>query len=276
MSTEEVNEEIHDDVHEEHYDEEPKSREEILEEKARQQGWKPFEEWDGDPDDWVTPETFVVRGEMIDKIKHQNKTIKELNTIVDELKKHHQKVSEREYEKAYEQLKNQKKEALADEDYDRVLDIDEKLAETRAYQKNEGKDQGQQATVNPDFEEWRQQPENKWYDNNPVLAAAADRLAEQYVANQQYNGHQPDFEETVNYVTKELKKEFPDKIGGKKKQTTTTVNETTYNNTGGKSKKASVSKLSDEQKKIGQKFVKQGIVKNLNEYAQQLADIGDI
>lgn len=254
--------------------EEPGSSEEVIEQKARSQGWKPFEEWDGDPNEWVGPEAFVVRGELFDKIKNQSKTIKELHTVVDELKRHHQKVSEKEYQKALNYLQNQKKQAMENEDYDKVVQIDDKMAEVRDYQKQEAQQAEQnQNQSNPQFEEWLEKPENQWYKNNSVLRAAADRLAEEYVANQNQNAT---FDEVVSHVEKQLKQEFPDKFGTKKKQQPSTVNEPNFNNTGTSSKKAKVSKLSEDQKAIGNKFVKQGIFKNLTEYAQELSDIGEI
>lgn len=255
--------------------EEPQSREEVMEQKARQQGWKPFEEWDGDPEEWVNPETFLVRGELYDKIKKQNKTINELNTVVDELKRHHQKVSEEEYKKAYEQLKDQKKKAMEREDFDQVLEIDEKLAETRAQEKAEPSESNQAQSSNPEFEEWRQKPENQWYDNNPVMRAAADRLAEEYVQRQNPNAN---FQELADYVTEQLKQEFPEKFKKQSNGANATVNEPTYNTSGNasNSKKPSANKLSPDQKQIGQKFVRQGVFKNLTEYAKELQDIGEL
>jgi uncharacterized protein involved in exopolysaccharide biosynthesis len=41
------------------------SEERNFEQEARQDGWRPQEEWNGDPEKWVDAETFVERGEKI-------------------------------------------------------------------------------------------------------------------------------------------------------------------------------------------------------------------
>src|SRR5690554_228223 len=53
-----------------------------LEEKARQQGWRPFEEWDGDPDDWVGAETFVVRGQLFDQQRQMKRQLREAQEVI--------------------------------------------------------------------------------------------------------------------------------------------------------------------------------------------------
>ena len=43
---------------------------------AREKGWRPKDEWEGDPDDWRPAKQFLEWGEMRSTIKNQNTQIK--------------------------------------------------------------------------------------------------------------------------------------------------------------------------------------------------------
>jgi len=241
-----------------------------IEDRARKQGWRPIDEWDGDPEDWVGPEAFVVRGELFNKIKNQSKTINELNTVVQDLKQHHEKTSEREYERALNYLKAQKKEALEDGEHDRVMEIDDKISETQKDWDKQKQEAAAKPTVNPDFEQWVEDPKNKWYVENKVLRAAADRLAEEY-ASQKPNAT---FEEVVQHVETELKDDIPT---GRKPKPQTRVNEPSYSGQrGSQGGKSLVGKLNEEQLAVGKRFVRRKVFNNLNDYAKELQKNGDI
>src|SRR3990172_4739307 len=55
---------------------------------ARAQGWKPKEEFTGDPALWVDAKEFVGRAPLFDKIKTQSKDLKEIRKTVDAMAKH--------------------------------------------------------------------------------------------------------------------------------------------------------------------------------------------
>lgn len=244
------------------------------ERRARQQGWKPYEEWDGDPDEWVGAEAFVVRGELFNKLKKQSKTINELNQVVQDLSEHHKKVKENEFKKAIDYLKRQKKEALEDEDYDKAVEIDDQISETRQdWEKNQQKQT--QETVNPEFDEWRAKPENQWYENSRVMRAAADQIAVEYAQS----NPKANFQEVVSHVEQEMKKEFPEKFKTGQKKPHSGVNEPSYTgsgSTGKKSKKALVKLMNEEQTKIAKRLSGQKTGLTIEDYAQQLRDLGEI
>lgn len=247
------------------------AREARLEERARQQGWKPFEEWDGDPDEWVGPETFIVRGEFFDKQRNLQKQLKEQQEVIRQQAEMARKLAEKESEDKVKELRSQKALAYENEDWDKVVEIDEQIKSAQ----DEAKQVSEQAVepqgnTNPEFEEWVNRPENSWYKNNKALRAAADAMAVEYARN----NPQADFQEVADVVTKQMAEEFPDKFNKRPKNTR--VNEPSMNGNSAARKKASVNKLTEQQKKIGQKFVRQGAVKNLQEYAEQLAAIGEI
>jgi hypothetical protein len=59
-----------------------------IEQRAAEQGWRPQDEWDGEPDDWRTAREFLDRGEFFKKIDEQNRTIKELRKTQTDFAKH--------------------------------------------------------------------------------------------------------------------------------------------------------------------------------------------
>lgn len=62
-----------------------------VENTAREQGWKPLEEFDGDKSKWVSAETFVAKGELIYKIESLGKKLKDADKAIKMLTEHHQK-----------------------------------------------------------------------------------------------------------------------------------------------------------------------------------------
>jgi hypothetical protein len=121
-----------------------------VEQEALALGWVPQDQFRGDPARWVDAESFVTRGKEIMPILRKNNeklvgTVEslsqELGTIKQQLadaaesmaefKAYHDETAKRAYEQAVRDLKAQKKEALAEGDHDRVIEIDEGLADLR-------------------------------------------------------------------------------------------------------------------------------------------------
>jgi len=67
------------------------------EDQAREQGWRPKEEYEGDPEKWRPAKEFVERGELFGKIDHMGKELKETRKALKMLQEHHSKVKETEY-----------------------------------------------------------------------------------------------------------------------------------------------------------------------------------
>ena len=75
------------------------------EDQAREQGWKPKEEFEGDPEKWRPAKEFVERGELFNKIDSMGKELKETRKALKMLQEHHAKVKEIEFKRAVEELK---------------------------------------------------------------------------------------------------------------------------------------------------------------------------
>ena len=82
------------------------------EQQAREQGWRPKEEYEGDPEKWRPAKEFVERGELFGKIDHMGKELKETRKALKMLQEHHSKVKETEYNNALKELKALQKKHL--------------------------------------------------------------------------------------------------------------------------------------------------------------------
>lgn len=214
-----------------------------IEERAAAQGWRPKDEWDGDPDEWVSAREFVRAGELFKKIDDQNRTIKEFKKTIDELAKHHSKVAQAEYDRALKDLKAQKKEALEIGDADAVIEADERIAVIREAQKTPPIQTPEVPTLNPVFEAWLGR--NGWYRNQPAMKAYADRLGVEL-------GGTMSPTDILSHIEKEVKKEFAHKFNNPKRDEPSAVEGST--NKGGKGKNSY--SLTDEERRVMQRFVK--------------------
>lgn len=260
-----------------------------FEQKAYDGGWRPEETWvaDGkDADDWVTAKEFNRVGEMMERIKSQtsqlrgqDKKISKLEGTLEELSQHHKDVQKVEYKKAMEDLKSMKKEALASYDHDQVVEIDEQISELRDVDPNKKPVQEtysapESGDMHPEVEAWIDS--NSWYTEDVMLRGAAEALADSLVKET------PSYKDTpgklLKKVTETLEKEFPTKFGKTASTPRQTVSEPGEGSTRSsvRPKKYTSRQLNDEQIKVGKRFVSTGAIKDLNEYAQQLAEIGGL
>jgi len=219
------------------------------EEKALEQGWVPQDEWDGDPDQWRPAKEFLDRGELFKKIEDQNRTIKEFKRALDDLKGHHAKTRETEYARALAALKEQKIAALEDGDAAKVIKLDDQIDLVREEQAQLKQiEQPKEAEIDPVFSSWVDK--NKWYSNDEPMKAYADALGRSLA----YKGLKP--EAVLAEVEKQVKQEFPHKFRNPNKDKPGAVE--------GSSNKGRVSdadiSLSDEERRVMQRFVRQGVM----------------
>lgn len=246
-------------------------------EKAQAGGWKPLEEWEGNPEDWIDAKTFNKNGEYIEHIKSLsadykkaqkriNKLEKEFSTLAD----HHSKVAQLEREKAIKELKAAKKEALSNLDADKVMEIDDKIEELRESSLQEPKAAEVREDIDYQVEVWKKA--NTWYNDDKVLKAAANGLIQELLQEDPSRAEDP--ADVLEEVTKTLKLEFPNKFGSARTRSTSATIEPDNN---GKTKATSYSRrLTEEQRGFANKFIKMGAVSSLEDYAKQLYDIGEL
>ncbi len=180
-----------------------------VEQKALELGWRPKEEFSGNEEDFIDAKEFVARQPFFEKISHQNKQIKELHKSLEAFKQHYTMVEKSAYERALQDLKASRRQALTDGDGDRFDAIDTEIK--RVEKQVEILEDVRQAPVAetpdqlpPAFASWVSQ--NRWYETTKYMRDFADDFGKSLHAR----GMAPD--EVLKEVTAAVKKEFPHKF----------------------------------------------------------------
>ena len=265
--------EVVDEETEEVEEEESESEMSDSERAARDSGWKPKDEWDGDPEEWVSAGEFNRRGELLRKIHNQNRQLTQLDDVVTTLAKQQKQIFEAGYAKAERELKNQLREANKEGDDATAEAVEERIEALKKQREADLKAveikvaPQQQATVAPEFEGWVQR--NQWFIKNPALRAYAENVGLQHAEK---NPGKPNAE-IYQYVTDEVKKRFPEEFGmttvAKKKVGSPVLS----GGNSGPSQTVRIA-LTQEEKAVGRALVDKGIYKNMNEYATDLKKFG--
>lgn len=257
------------------------------EEKALDKGWRPQSDFEGEPETWVDAGEFLRRGELMDRISDQTKQLRsasdkinKLEASMDYLTEHNKKIAEREYDKAYNDLKQQKADAMGMGENLKVVEIDEKIADLKEARKeldsdtvvkepNRTQDNNQQ--LSPEMIQWKN--DNTWYDDNPALAGAADRIALDYL--NLYPDKEGNFQAVLTHVSNKIREEFPEKFN---RSRPSAVNDVTSNRSYNKPRgraKYTFNDLDEVQKEIGKRLVDKGDM-TMEKYIQDLADLGEL
>jgi regulator of replication initiation timing len=202
-----------------------------IEQQAMDQGWNP-EGVEGKRN--ISAEEFVERSSLFDRIHKLEKQTKSNDKVIDALKKYNETISEKAYDRAIQDLKQQKFQALEDGDNARVLELDDQIEKTRAEKPQEIKPETTEAYST---DEWNTGYEgfadkNVWYGRRADMTKAADRIGLQH---KQSN---PDVspEELFTYVQGEIKSQYknffeepskPTKVGTGGRRTAATANKKT-------------------------------------------------
>lgn len=230
-----------------------------IEQKAREQGWTPKEEFEANPENagkkWRDAEEFVDRGELFAKIDELSRKNKQTQKTLEQLSDHHKRVKEAEYQRALATLKAQKKEALEDGDADALIEIDDRIAEVKAAQRVEQKTQ---AELPEELEQWISK--NPWYETDKDMAEDADSIGIGYKAKH------PSLSSTevLQYVEKQIKKLYPEKFTNPNRPKAGVESPSNR----GTSKSSSV-QLTEDQERVARNFERQGIMTR-KEYIEQL------
>lgn len=229
------------------------------EQEARDQGWKPKEEYEGDPSKWRPAKEFVERGELFGKIDSLGKELKETRKALKMLQDHHSKVKETEFNRAVNELKGLQKKHLEEGNSDEYIKTTELLTDLKAEQKaREVMSQQAQPAVDPRFTAWQER--NAWYGKDTEMRQFADTLGLGYA--QANPGLDPD--EVLEYVTNQVKKTFKDRFENPNRTKPSAVE----GSSNAQPKKDDV-QLTDDERRVMNTFVRQGIMTK-EEYIAQV------
>lgn len=200
-----------------------------IEAEARQQGWKPLEEFEesgGNPAHWRDANEFLEFGQRMNPILRKNneelkKQIQEIKGQFDQYKNTASEIIrmqkeqvKKEYDGQINFLKSQIKAARGAGDYDTAAEFEEQLDNLKEnapdFPSDKPQQQAQPTLFAPEeYQAWAQ--ENPWAEKDRGLNAAATGLAIQF-GNQGIRGM-----ELLRAVEKEIKEQFPEKFATRKR-----------------------------------------------------------
>jgi len=176
--------------------------------KAEKMGWTPKDQFKGDPAKWRPADEFVERGENMLPLlraqsKRQEREIAELKASMRELGEYHSKTAQREHERALQQLRQERADAIAKGDGVAFDKVDAQIADLRT--KVETQQKPQQQSEDPDFKDWLSR--NRWGED-PKLQKIGAAIAETMVED----GESARGMALLDLVTAEMKRRYPEKF----------------------------------------------------------------
>ncbi len=233
-----------------------------IEQKALDRGWRPKEEWTGDPEQWRSAKEFMDRGELLDKISSQSRELKQITAIVSQLSEQNRQVYKAGYQKALNELRGFKAKAVTDQDGAAVVKIDDAIDATKeAIRKIDDAPSPTQAVQETDaFIRFKEN--NSWYNESEAMRHWAHGMGLTF-ANR---NPQVSEEKVYEFIEKEYRKEFPHKVRGQR-ELPSSPEGGSRRSEGGKgapSGKAAFDKLlagmPEDQARVAKDMVRRGIV----------------
>ena len=195
--------------------------------QARLQGWRPQEEWTGDPDDWKSAEQFVKDGHEINALLKKNvsrlvndtsqlkQQLSERDELITRLLKNHENDKKEAVEDAIKQLKKEHRHALKEDDDLTASEIEDEIEKKQKVldDLNSQKDEpvAKKDAPPPEFLDWVD--ENKWYTEDPLMAADADALGKQLIDSGRFQS----YDAVLKAVTRKMKRMYPEAFEDKGK-----------------------------------------------------------
>lgn len=243
------------------------------EETARSQGWKPKEEYAGDPALWVDAKEFLGRAPLFEKIKGQTKAVKDLQRTVDAMAKNFTKIVDATANAKIAELKAAKREAIESGDAARVEVIEKAIDEQKAVKA----DAPTAPAVAPAVKEWVDR--NGWYTTDQEMHDFALAYNDSYLKR-----HPEDIEGSLEATEKATKRAFPEKFPGARKGSAAPAVEGATAPTKA-AQKYSVTRLTNDQKLAHDQYIKAGTFDELAKaakmtpsefYVRQMDEIGEL
>lgn len=238
--------------------------------EARLLGWKPLDEFSGDPARWRPANEFLEKGKQIngflrkdlDKIRNElrrrDAQIAELQTSIMQFAEYHKETEARALERARKELNAARKEAIRAQDGERVVEIEERLEnlDEAAAQMRVTPPVIAQRPTGPDpiFKQWVDA--NPWYSNDRVLRALTHDYAEEIKqTNPQLVGL-----EFLEQVKMRVKEEHPEFFQNPSKTRPAAVSTSSTASGSRSNRKRTYADLPPEARDVCDKFVRKGFV----------------
>jgi hypothetical protein len=193
-----------------------------IEKEARKQGWKPEEEWKGNPParGFVTAKEFLTaaenslplatkqlheREEELDEVKNELRKLKAQTARFADMTNKKMAADRDRIQGLIQEQKKLRAQAISEADGDAVLETEERISELE-------KEAASLGTSDPGIEEWRD--ENDWYQKDQTLRALADGISMQMMQeNPNLTGRAH-----LDELAKRVKDAMPDKFENPKRK----------------------------------------------------------
>ncbi len=185
-----------------------------VEEKAREVGWRPKEEWDGPTTGWMDPEEFLARNERLKKkadpiaqkeISRLERELTEMKASVTDLTRMYTNAEQRGYKRALKDIQKRQEKAVEDGDTDAFRAAQAEADELKQEMTEAKPEQKPQASAM--YESFTR--ENDWYNSDLKMTAYADHIAPVVARNLGIKQETPEF---YKRIAEAVREEFPEKF----------------------------------------------------------------
>lgn len=230
--------------------------------KAQSKGWKPLEEFDGDPDEWVDAGEFIRRQPLFERARAAERRAKDLEKKLDSTTKFVEGIEERVRKKTLEEIDAKRRQAVEDGDVEAFQEADKEYQQAQQAPEVESEEEQEQQPELPrhvkDFAErnagWF---ETDWAMTNDVLQAT-----------QFYINKGKAHEEALAQAEKDIRRKYADRFENPNKQRRQTVSEGTKEQ---RPKSRGYNDLNAEQKAV---YAAMKGHMSLDEYVKELESQG--
>lgn len=268
----------------------PVSTPDDISDRARAMGWRPKEEYRGDPERWVDADTFVKRGEeeapvMRERLRDATRKVSDLDRQIKQRDAEYQENLGRIERAATMALHQQRaqieaqfraalKQAVETGDVQRYDQLERSRDETLTnFDENVRRSVAPKPAQQPQApqlpahvveaaDKWKQ--ENSWFGTDPLLRHLA--MAEHERLNVEMPGLSID--DNLRRVKAEVMKRYPEKFGIDPGETRGAAVEGGRRSSATGVRQRGASDLPSDARRIGEKFVKDGLFKSVEDYAK--------
>jgi hypothetical protein len=233
------------------------------EELARERGWRPKEEWSGDPDDWANAKQFLKYGGLMDKVHSLKQKVEAQSKTLGNVEQLMQRREEMARQEVLNSLKQQRRQAIESGDIEAVESFDEKIQNIKQEIEPETK------APNPpaELKEWVEKQRGSWL-NRDTLENAEMVDYSMKVANFVESRYADlPMAQQIEKIETEMRKKFPNRFGNPKRNRLAAVeSETNSGTVKSGSRKYDASKITPEMNRMAEDFVRQKVFDSKEKY----------
>ena len=188
----------------------PELHQQAVQEKARNKGWKPLEEYQGEAAEWIPAQEFLGREKLYNTIHDLRRQNTRLEKDISTISKHFSTMEESAYNRALKELKAKQEAAVENQDVATVNQVTEEISELKATRQVQKQEQTSQQGESPEFVSWREN--NEWFEKDTEMREDAIAIGVGFAAK---NGNKTQ-KDVLEYVTEKIKKIYPEKFQPKR------------------------------------------------------------